>query len=113
MNRAKARRVRELYLDGTTVELICQQMDLSKSVVYSVVRNQTWFDPTYHPPKRPRQVLEDVGLIEISKLRLEGRSWESISESILKETGEFVSGNRIRLWCLGRESARRVYGGLA
>ena len=110
MNRSKARRIRQLYLDGTTVNLICHQMDLTPSVVYSVIRNQTWFDPAYHPPKRPRQVLEEIGLVEINRQRSEGRSWETISEQILKDTGDFVSGDRIRDWSLNQESSRRIYG---
>lgn len=108
MNDEKARRIRKLYANGKSVQEIKEQEGVSPAVAYSVIRNQTWHDPNYQPPARPRDVLEKVGVVEISAMRSEGRSWERISDAIRRQTGSFVKGERIRDWMLNQDDVSRI-----
>ena len=108
MNARKAKRIRKRYADGASVQDIKAEEGVSAGVIYSVIRNQTWHDPSYTPPKRPRDVLEDVGLIAISGMRSDGRSWHRISDAIRENTGVFVRGDSIREWYTNQDDVART-----
>jgi len=108
MNKQKAELIRKLYSKGKSVQEIRDAEGVSQAVIYSVIRNQSWYDPNYEPPRRPRDILEDVGLVEINAMRNEGRSWDRISDTIRRETGSFVKGERIRDWFHNKDDVSRL-----
>ena len=108
MDKLKAQQIRKLYAEGISVQDICDQMDVSQSITYSVIRNQSWVDPSYKPPARPRDILESLGQIEISQWRSEGKSWCRISDIIRNETGHQIRGEAISEWYANQDDVRRI-----
>ena len=98
MNRNTAKRVREDYKRKMSVALICEKYGITPSCAYEVIANQRFHDEGYVPPARPKDVLDSIGVYEISQKRNEGCSWRRISQLIQEDTGKFVSANSIRRW---------------
>ena len=111
MNKSNAEKIRARYAAGNSVAAIAEEFGTSAAVAYSIIKNQSWHDRDYQPPVRPREVLDDVGVFQISQLRSEGKSWDRISRKLEQETGNFVRGETIRDW-FNRSNAYRLLRGV-
>ena len=98
LTKSQVKKIRAAYCAGDPVSSICHQYRISQSTTYSILNNQEYHDPEYQPTIRPKEVLLDVGAVEIGRWRSEGSSWCRISRLIEAETGHFVRAERIRCW---------------
>jgi hypothetical protein len=89
MRQKEATKIRELYKQGKAVKDISKEFRVSISMIYSVLRNESNYDPTYSF-KRKLKVDPDAAW----KLYKEGRTYGDISKELSSEA-EFISPSLI------------------
>ena len=109
LTRSQAKNIRHAYCEEhSPVSELKKKYKVSQAVIYEVLNNQRFHDPDYQPIMRPRQILRQFGLLEISRLRSEGYSWVDVSRLIETETGQFVRADAIRTWFYDQDDVRAM-----
>jgi len=89
MRQEEARSIRELYKQGKAVKEIAEEFHVSTSMIYSVLRNESNYDPAY-AFKRKLKVDPEAAW----KLYKEGKTYADISKELSTEA-EFISPSLI------------------
>ena len=114
ITKTQAQEIRRAYCqEHTPVSELKRKYKVSQGVIYEVLNNQRNHDPDYLPVMRPKKILRQVGLLNVSRLRSEGYSWVDISRNIEAETGHFVRADAIRLWFYSQDDVRAMARRLA
>jgi DNA-binding CsgD family transcriptional regulator len=92
-----AKKIRDLYQDGEAAKDLADQYKISISLVYSIIRNESNFDPTYKYKRRLKADPE-----KIWSLYKQGLTYAQISKE-LSTTEEFISPSLVghhvrRIW---------------
>lgn len=97
MQQIIAKKIRDLYQDGKSVKEISEEYKFSVSMIYSIIRNESNFDPTYKYKRRLKADPE-----KIWSLYKQGLTYAQISKE-LSTTEEFISPSLVghhvrRIW---------------
>lgn len=92
-----AKKIRDLYQDGEAAKDLADQYKISISLVYSIIRNESNFDPAYKYKRRLKADPE-----KIWSLYKQGLTYAQISKELSSEE-EFISPSLVgyhvrRIW---------------